>query len=302
MTKIAFTLKLGDGSGWQIIASPGTRPWAKKFATIMKLKADEQDRYNKWPRMFFILRHSGEDGLAEPINLIGSKIGEGLPRSGWKAHDLRSLRFWYHLAVPDIICEIGNDGNHELDIIRMWTSLYIIYLRVQDSGGLPLHAALVERDGKGVLLAGPGGSGKSTLCRRLPRPWRALSDDQSLIVRDSQKRYLAHPIPTWSDYLLRRSEERWNVEYCVPLTAIFFVERARCDEVAPIGQGKVAVFVNHSSTDVCRPIWWDLDVEKKRAVRKKIFDNSCQIARAIPAYMLRISPTGRFWEVMQEVL
>lgn len=302
MTNGAFLLKLGDGSRWQIIATSGTRAWVEKFATIMNLKAGDQGRHGKWPRMFFFLRYSEKDGHTELINLQDSRIEQGLPRSGWKAHDFRSLRFWLHPTAPDIICELGNEGNHELGIVRMWTSLYIIYLRVQDSGGLSLHAALVERDGRGVLLVGPGGSGKSTLCRRLPRPWRALSDDQSLIVRDHRKRYLAHPIPTWSDYLWGRSERRWNFEHHVPLAAIFFVERARCDEVAPIGQGKVAVFINHSCTDVCRPIWWDLDVEKKRAVRKKIFDNSCQIARAIPAYMLRISPTGRFWEVMQEVL
>ncbi len=302
MTNSPFLLRLGDGSGWLIIAASGTRLWVEKFAAIMKLKVDEEDRDGTWPRMFFILGNSGEDGQVEPINLLESKMEEGLPRSGWKPYGFRSLRFWCHLAVPDIICEIGNEGNHELDIIRMWTSLHIIYLRVQDSGGLPFHAALVKRGEKGVLLVGPGGSGKSSLCRRVSRPWCILSDDQSLIVRDEEKGYLAHPIPTWSDYLWRGSERRWDVEHYVPLTAIFFIEQAGSDEVVSIGQGKTAVFINHSSADVCRPIWHNLCNEEKREFKKKIFDNSCQIARAIPAYILRVGLTGRFWKVMQEVL
>lgn len=302
MESSAFLLKLGDGTRWHLLADPGTSSWIQKFAMIMQLKTNDQDGHSKYPRMFFTLRYSGKGEPGELINLMSSKIEEDLPRSGWKAQDFRSLRSWHHQAVPDIICEIGNEGNRELDIVRMWTSLYIIYLQVQDSGGLLLHAALVERDGKGVLLVGPGGSGKSTLCRRLPCSWYALSDDQSLIVRDHRKMYLAHPIPTWSDYLWRESERRWNFEHHVPLTAIFFIEQAGSDEVVPIGQGKAAVFINHSSIEVCRPIWWNLSDEEGIELKKKIFENACQLAKAIPAYTLRINLTGRFWEVMQEVL
>ncbi len=302
MESSAFLLKLGDGSRWHLLADPGTSSWIQKFAMIMQLKTDDQDGHSKYPRMFFTLRYSGKGEPGELINLMSSKIEENLPRSGWKAHDLRSLRFWSHRAVPDIICEIENESNDELDIIRMWTLLSIIYLRLQDSGGLPLHAALVGREGRGVLLAGSGGTGKSTLCRLLPRPWCALSDDQALVVRDDRKRYLAHPIPTWSDYLWRRSQRRWDVEHYVPLAAIFFIEQARSDEVVPIGQGQAAVSINHSSTDVCRPIWWNLDAEEKSTIKKKIFDNACQLARAIPAYILRISLTGRFWKEIERVL
>jgi len=204
--------------------------------------------------------------------------------------------------VQDVICEIENERNPELDIVRMWTSLYIIYLQVQESGGLPLHAALVERDGKGILLVGPGGSGKSTLCRRLPRPWCALSDDQALIVRDARKRYLAHPIPTWSDYLWQRSERRCNVEHHVLLAAIFFIKQAGCDKVIPIGEGEAAAFINYSSTEVSRPIWCDLDVEEKWTVKMKIFGNACKLARAVPAYILHAGLNSQFWDEMEKVL
>ena len=302
MVDSAFILKLGDGSGWLIAGSTCAMPWVETLARRMELTAGEVGRCGAWPTLFFVRRLSGKVGPVETINRIGAEIEKDLPRDGWKAHHLRSLRVWSHRAAPDVICEIGNEDNHEMDTVRMWTALYIIYLRVQDSGGLPVHTALVERDGKGVLLAGPGGAGKSTLCRHLPRPWCALSDDQALIVRDDRNGYLAHPIPTWSDSLWGRSERTWKVEHDVPLAAIFFVEQARSDEVVPIGQGQAAVCINRSSTDVCRPLWRNLSNEEERKLKKKLFDNACKLARGIPAYILHVSLTGRSWEEMEKVL
>ncbi|GBD96011.1 MAG TPA: SynChlorMet cassette protein ScmC [Nitrospirae bacterium] len=294
MTKPAYMLKLGNGSGRLIKSTLDTISWVEKFAAIMELKANGRDRRSNCPGIFFVRRGAGKDGFPE--------IDENFPESGWKSHDFRALRFWSHRTVSDIICEIGDECSHELDIVRMWTSLYIIYLQMMDSGGLPVHAALIEIDGKGILIAGPGGSGKSTLCRRLPRSWHALSDDQSLIVRDDRKGYLAHPIPTWSDYLWQQSERRWNVERCAPLTAIFFIEQAESEEAVPIGQGQAAVFINRSSTEVCRPIWRNLNAEEEGEIKKKIFDNACKLARAVPAYILRLSRDGRFRDEIEKVL
>lgn len=297
-----YLLKLGDGSSWKLVATSGTRSWAEKLATIMRLKADDEDRHNEFPRIYLVQRYSGTDRLVDPVNLTGSAIEKALPKSGWKPHDLRPIRFWSHRALPDIICEIGKEGNHELDIIRMWTLLYIIYLRVQDSGGLPFHAALVEQDGKGVLLAGPGGSGKSTSSRRLPRPWYALSDDQSLIVCNTRKRYLAHPIPTWSDYLWKHSEKTWNVQYSVPLTGVFFLEQSEADEIKPLGEGQAAVLMAESVTQVCEKFWRTLAREDQRAFRKEIFNNACEMAKQIPAYRLCVSLNDEFWKKMEKVI
>ena len=51
---------------------------------------------------------------------------------------------------------------------------------------LLIHAAVMERDGRAVLLPAPPGSGKSTLCAGLVhRGWRLLSDELALLDMDS---------------------------------------------------------------------------------------------------------------------
>jgi HprK-related kinase A len=51
---------------------------------------------------------------------------------------------------------------------------------------LTLHAAVVERNGRAMILPAPPGSGKSTLCAGLiSRGWRLLSDELALIDPES---------------------------------------------------------------------------------------------------------------------
>lgn len=58
---------------------------------------------------------------------------------------------------------------------------------------LNIHAAVVERNGKALILPGTPGSGKSTLCAGLvSQGWRLLSDEMTLIGLDTG---LVHPIP-----------------------------------------------------------------------------------------------------------
>ncbi len=61
---------------------------------------------------------------------------------------------------------------------------------------LIIHAAVVDRAGRAVLLSAPPGSGKSTLCAALvSRGWRLLSDELALIrPEDGCLRATARPI------------------------------------------------------------------------------------------------------------
>lgn len=61
---------------------------------------------------------------------------------------------------------------------------------------LIIHAAVLERDGLGLILAAPPGSGKSTLCAGLTlRGWRLLSDELAMVgLDDGQLMPLPRPI------------------------------------------------------------------------------------------------------------
>ena len=223
-----YLLLLGNGQGWQLIPNPEVMFEVGELGRIMGLRPCEPNGY---PKLIFTRRGNAKTEDEEARWRFDEGIELDLRRLGWKAHDLRFLRFWSHADVPDLICEMRHEeGDYQRRILSMRFSLYPIYQQVEESGGLPLHAGLVEHNGKGVLLAGPKSTGKSTCCRRLPRSWYPLCDEETLIIRVDQKQYLAHPLPTWSDYLFKRSEQTWSVHNHVPISSIFFLEQAwkRC--------------------------------------------------------------------------
>jgi SynChlorMet cassette protein ScmC len=294
-----YCIRLANGQVWNMVATIGATSWLEKLASIMELEVCDRNGY---PKLVFIRREKDKERQWNLICSVDPNIEVNLARRGWKAYEFPAIRIWFHRRLPDVLCEIGDEAKHEVDFIRKWLALYPIFQMAQSSGGLPFHAGLVERDGRGVLLAASGNTGKSTCCRRLHSPWHSLCDDETLVVRDNLKRYLAHPFPTWSVHLWRKSEQTWNVEEHVPLSAIFFLEQAETDEVIPMGQGKAAASMIQSAMQVCDRFWSNLNDAELRAHRKKVFENACELAKSVSAFKLRVSLTGRFWEEIEKVL
>ncbi len=73
---------------------------------------------------------------------------------------------------------------------------------------LVIHAAVVERHGRALLLPAPSGAGKSTLCAALvQRGWRLLSDELALLdIASGQLLGMARPVNLKNDSieLIRR--------------------------------------------------------------------------------------------------
>lgn len=297
--KEGYYLRLANGQGWQITAAAGVEFWLKQLAHIMELQECEPDGY---PRIIFAPKQTEKESNGGPVGHLHPKLKEGLPANGWEPHDFVWLQIWSHREVPDFICEMGSQEGDEQEILKMRMALQPIYQRIQDSGGLPLHAALLERNGLGVLLAGSGSTGKSTCCSRVNGPWRALCDDEALVVRDNSKGYLVHPFPTWSDYFNNRSKQTWNVQHYLPMSAIFFLEQAEADQVTPLGQGLAAALLYESAAQVCARNWVNLNREGLSIVRKRLFENVCDLATEIPVFKLQMSLEGSFWEEMEKVL
>ncbi|NIS70301.1 MAG: SynChlorMet cassette protein ScmC [Proteobacteria bacterium] len=294
-----YCLELGNGLGWTLTATERVRFWLEKFASILELTACGP---NGHPRLIFIPHKAEHSGNGESAAILDSDRLKDLPQGGWTKQTLGALRFWSHPRVSDMICETGQLDDNIDEIVSMWWAVYPIFRRVQESDGLPLHAALVGRNGVGVLLAAPGGTGKSTCCRRLPSPWHALCDDETVIARDHGNRYLAHPFPTWSESIQRGPGRKWNVQHCLPLSAVFFLEQAETDEAVPIGKGETSALINRLAVEVSRIDWRNLPREEKIPIRKKLFHNACELAKSVPAFKLRVSLNGRFWQEMERVL
>jgi HprK-related kinase A len=82
--------------------------------------------------------------------------------------------------------------HHAVPLLESVINWVVFTQRLQD---LVIHAGTLERGGQALILPGPPGSGKSTLCADLvARGWRLLSDEFA-IVRAPDARLQAHPRP-----------------------------------------------------------------------------------------------------------
>ena len=291
--KIGYNLRVGNNQLWHITAdSEQLQPWIKKLACIMQLDARG---LNEGTKLIYSINNDKNNKTAHP------EIRQA-QNNGWKCHDLNTLCAYYHDKNHEVICTVKPFETPETEIITMWNALYPIYRESIHMGGLSFHAGLVELEGRGVIIAASGDTGKSTCCSRLPDYWNPLCDDEALVVVDNKGNFRAHPFPTWSDYLWRGSEKTWNFQRSVPVSGVFFIEQSEDDEAIPLGEGKAAVYMNESSTQVCRKYWRRADDNFQRRFKRELFDNACGMAKKIPAFRLRVNLHGRFWEEIERAL
>jgi SynChlorMet cassette protein ScmC len=285
---------MANGQSWALVASLEAKPWLEKLASIMKLKRGESVYKNK-----LIFVRSYPRSLASISDVLENEITSD---NGWKRDFIGSLSIFSRAGDADLICDLGDEGDENLEYNKMWQALYPIYLHAVASGGLPLHAALVEREGKSYAIAAPGGIGKSTCSRRIPPPWRALCDDEVLIVRDPAGAYQAHPLPTWKEYIYYHSNRTWDVQYHRPLNGIFFLVQSDADGVEPIGGGKATTFIYRSASQVFYKSWLTMNPDNRPAIRVQTFENARRMAKTIPSFLLKASLTGSFWEKIDEAV
>lgn len=200
------------------------------------------------------------------------------------------------------VCILG-PGDHWAGRYVNLVRLSLVFAReAQARGGVLVHGALAERQGIGVILAAPGGTGKTTASNRLPTPWRSLSDDNTLVLRDSQGSYWAHPWPTWSRFQWGESGGAWDVQSAVPLKGIFFLARAVEDRVERVGSGHAVSLLMESVRQASMFMSRNLFKEKNRALHLERFNNLCALARNVPTHVLHISLTGAFWQEIEQTL
>jgi SynChlorMet cassette protein ScmC len=196
----------------------------------------------------------------------------------------------------EIPCLVGPYHTPEGTAFQLTRISQIVAHASEKNCGLLVHGALAEWNGQGVILAGPGGVGKTTVSKRLPSPWRSLSDDNTLIVRSSGGAYWAHPWPTWSQYRKGDMSGSWDVQAAVKLKAIFILTQARKNEIAllPIRQAISELVDVSGQTFFIMANGMDKDAIRRINLMR--FHNAVALSKRVPVYRLEISRHGRFWK------
>lgn len=297
MINCKYALELADGSEWVFVATEGLSGWLSEFARIMGLRQVCREPTHS------IYFHGVKD-----FNTIFPSKPYFINRpgqNGWKPFRSGGIhRVWRHDDIPEIHMELHLAflEHEEIRYINMWSVVRELHRHALRHGGTPVHATLAALEGKGLLIAGAAGTGKSTCYARLPDHWDRLCDDQALILNMGDGHFRVHPLPTWSDHLWRNSEKQWHVEKSVPLKAAFFLEQAARDEVLPLKHPSEAVLKYiEASKQVWEPVWSRVDREEKSLQSARLFDNVTQMAGAVPAFRLRATLDGQFWKAMETV-
>jgi SynChlorMet cassette protein ScmC len=285
-----FGLKLANEEIWQFISTFEASEWLDKISAIMGLNEYTEENGHK---IVFSKNISDESNVIKSLTSNGTYLFNKGPLS---IHQCQNS--------SNMICEIGNEEFPESELLKMAQSVFPLYMRVLSQGGLPLHAALIERGGIGIAISAPGGTGKSTCARRIPLPWKAMCDDEVLIVPDRKNAYHAHPFPTWSRCNNKQEpKETWDVPAHVPISAIFFLKQSQKDEVTSLSFSQSASLIYKLSLP---PFYYRLfdsiDESECTTIKKLIFENACEIAKDIPSFILEASLTGKFWETIDRAL
>jgi len=208
-----------------------------------------------------------------------------------------------HPGSTPLICILPPGTNDAMQTIQMMDLAKAIAIETIPAGGLLIHGALAERDGFGVILAAQSGTGKTTASNRLPSQWHSLSDDATLVVRDGAGNYFAHPWPTWSRFFDNGGGGSWEVERALPLSAIFFLSQSPEDHTEPINAGETAAYLMESVNQIMgMPALMGFTPAEFVSLCKMELATVGTLVKEIPAYILHISMTGRFWEEIDLVL
>lgn len=292
-----YRFELADGSVWIFTATERVSAWLHELAGIMGLRPGGDN----WTHKISFSGAGDFDSLESPEEIRGGRADD----NGWHLFRQGAIyRLWRHETIPEVYMELNEEfvEHAEIRYINMWSALRELYRHALATGGTPIHAALAEIDGRGVLIAGAAETGKSTCYRRLPGYWNALCDDQALVMRDGKGDYMVHPLPTWSDHLWQELKKSWNVERAVPLSAIFFLDQSSLDEAVPLSDpAKAVLMIFDAAKQVWEPVWERIESNEKREQSSTLFRNASEMAGVIPTYRLRATLDGEFWKEMERV-
>jgi SynChlorMet cassette protein ScmC len=213
------------------------------------------------------------------------------PNTGrWSQMHLPVAARYWDRAEPELVDDLVSRAADSL--VRL----------METRGMLLLHAALIQRDGQGVLLAAAGDVGKTTAAMRAPSPWQVVCDDAALVALDRDGRPTVHAWPTWSAITDSRRSESWDVGSSLPLAGIAFIERAPSTRLRRFGPGHAAVRIAESAEQLAATWHPVRRLDQDRRARLRRFRSACSLAPAVPAFGLELTLDGDYWSPLQRAL
>lgn len=293
-------LRLGSSLTWAYTYDTVTTGWIAQWQDLLQLTCNniEDIKATRIDVRASDLQ-SNKQGVCEFIEKVHDYGETGVIS---KCYDFSLIKFYVDPSRHRWICEVGRNSTSPVDYIKMQYFQFPIFERAIQNGGLPLHSALIEKDGYGFILAGNSNTGKSTCYNRIPVPWKALCDDLTLVVFEKDRLYNVHPFPTWSNYIFGRTGITWNVEMHFPLKSLFFLEKSDTDETIKLLPGETVFIITNLASQMCNLYWRYMKKEEIIAWKKKIFENAWEIASKFPCYILRHSLQGEFWKEIEKVI
>ncbi len=246
-------------------------------------------------------RIEAEDAGAAPVvarfaAAMQLEATDGAGSGGFTARRVRVISHDSDDAIPDgLVCRLEDLSGEDALFCHLLELSLVVGRDALAHGYVLLHAALAEYAGKGVILAAPGGIGKTTASKRLPPPWVAWCDDTTLVRRDAQGRYWAHPWPTWSTFLWGGQGGSWKVQSAIPLERIYFLKHNLRDSTEGLGAGQTLALLTGSAQQISHAMERGMSEADKRTLHLERFNHLSALAKAVPAGVLHISLSGAFW-------
>jgi SynChlorMet cassette protein ScmC len=286
---VTYSLTLSNGQSWNLHAGKDLEIWLSRFVAVLRLPVSSDLPC----RSDFYFTTDGS-------------VADGLYPDDWYEFPSRYLTLYLHRSRGDICCLLHGDfiGDRIEETVKMLFSIQGLFASAILTSGVPLHTALICREGHGIAITAGGGTGKSTCAMRVQQPWTALADDTGLAILSGDTQYMIHPMPTWSVFFDSQDwDASWQVEHAVPLNLICSLQRSKTDTIIPLGKGNAAALIYQSALQIWRGTQSKYSPASSHQYWiAKIFENSCRLARSVPCVTLNATKEGCFWEEIDRYL